>query len=151
MNQNVIILLAEDNLGHAKLTKKHLKRAGIRNTIVHFNNGNELMDYLKKSNSSGTYLEEGLGYVIIMDLKMPQLDGFETLKLLKRNRTFSVIPTIMFSTSDDPKEIFQCYQQGCNGYIVKPVMSKDFSSFMKKLVNFFRIIQIPKVIKASTI
>ncbi len=151
MKQNVIILLAEDNLGHAKLTKKHLKRAGIRNTIVHFNNGKELMDFLKKSNSSGTHLEEGLGYVIIMDLKMPQLDGYEALKRLKQNRTFSVIPTIMYSTSDDPKEIFQCYQEGCNGYIVKPVMSKDFSNFMKKLVNYFEIIEIPKVIKSTII
>jgi len=112
MNQNVVILLAEDNSGHAKLIKKHLKRSGITNTIVHFKNGSELIDHLKRDNEEKTNLEEGQQFVAIMDLKMPVLDGQDTLKLLKNDGKFSVIPIIILSTSDDPKEIHQCYQLG---------------------------------------
>ena len=143
MNQNVVILLAEDNSGHAKLIKKHLKRSGITNTIVHFKNGSELIDHLKRDNEEKTNLEEGQQFVAIMDLKMPVLDGQDTLKLLKNDGKFSVIPIIILSTSDDPKEIHQCYQLGCNGYVVKPVISEDFTDFVKNLVSYFKIIQIP--------
>ena len=147
MNQNVVILLAEDNLGHAKLTKKNLKRAGITNTIYHFQNGAELLDYLKGEIEKELHFDSGQRYIIIMDLKMPKLDGLETLKYLKKNDDFAIIPVIMFSTSDDPKEIYHCYKQGCNGYVVKPVISSDFTSFITNLVSYFSIIQIPAVKK----
>lgn len=143
MNQNVVILLAEDNLGHAKLTKKHLKRSGISNTIIHFNNGAELLNYLHNNSLSSEHPEEGLRYIAIMDLKMPVMDGYRTLKEMKQNDFLSVIPVIMYSTSDDPKEIYDCYHYGCNGYIVKPVIAEDFASFIKNLVGYLKIIQVP--------
>ena len=147
MKQNVVILLAEDNLGHAKLTKKHLKRAGISNTILHFFNGEELFNYLNGNDLKAPHLDSGQRYIIIMDLKMPIMDGLQTLKILKNDEDFTVIPIIMFSTSDDPNEIFNCYKNGCNGYVVKPVISNEFSNFVNNLVSYFKIIQIPMVKK----
>ncbi|MFP4546617.1 MAG: response regulator [Fidelibacterota bacterium] len=147
MNQNVVILLAEDNPGHAKLTRKHLKRAGLKNTIIHFNNGEELLNFLDKNGEYPNSPEIEQSYFIIMDLKMPIIDGFKALELLKSNNTYAVIPVVIYSTSDDPLEIYKCYQKGCNGYVVKPVQSKDFADFLKNLVSYLKIIQIPVINK----
>ncbi len=147
MNQNVVILLAEDNPGHAKLTRKHLKRAGLKNTIIHFSNGEELLNFLDKNGKYQSSLETGQSYFIIMDLKMPIIDGFRALEVLKSNDTYAVIPVVIYSTSDDPREIYKCYQKGCNGYVVKPVLSKDFADFIKNLVSYLKIIQIPVINK----
>lgn len=141
MKQNVVILLAEDNPGHAKLTKKHLKRVGICNTIYHFQNGEELLDLLNENNLSNPYFEAGQKYIIIMDLKMPKMDGLKALKHRKIDEGFSVISVIMFSTIDAFIEIFQCYKNGCNEYIVKPATSLNFSNFISSLVSYFKIIQ----------
>ena len=143
MDQNVIILMAEDNPGHAKLIKKHLKRSGLTNTIIHFNNGSELLEYLKKDKKENLNIEEGKQFVAILDLKMPIIDGQMALKKIKNDAIFSVIPILILSTSDDPKEIHHCYKLGCNGYVVKPVISEDFSDVIKNLVSYFNIIQIP--------
>jgi len=147
MNQNVVILLAEDNLGHAKLTKKHLKRAGLKNTVIHFKNGEELLNFLKEKAVSYNFSEIGQSYFIIMELKMPIIDGFKALEVLKTNDNYALIPIVIYSTSDDPMEIYKCYQKGCNGYVVKPVLSKDFADFIKNLVSYLKIIQIPIINK----
>ncbi|MBN2280035.1 MAG: response regulator [Candidatus Marinimicrobia bacterium] len=145
MNHDVIILLAEDNSGHAKLIKKHLKRAGLNNTIIHFENGSELIQYLMANRAEKCHPEEGQKYFAIMDLKMPVMDGQKTLEYLKKEPKLSAMPVIILSTSDDPKEINQCYLLGCNGYIVKPVISEDFTEFIQNLASYFKIIQIPVI------
>jgi CheY-like chemotaxis protein len=151
MEQNVVILLAEDNPGHAILTTKHLKRAGIANMIHHFQNGEELLEFLEHILASQIPFSNGRRFIIIMDLKMPKMDGLRTMEILKKNPFFSVIPVIIFSTSDDPNEIYECYQKGCNGYVVKPVISADFTDFISNLVSYFKIIKIPVIMQTKGI
>ncbi len=121
MDKNIVILLAEDDLGHAKLLKKNFERAGVSNPILHFLNGDELINYL--TNTGILKIQDGIHFVLILDIKMPKVDGIGVLKSIKNDNRLSSIPIIIFSTTDDPREMSLCYELGANGYIVKPVLS----------------------------
>ena len=120
MNQDVIILVAEDDEGHAGLIRKNLARAGIANQLLHFKDGQAIVDFLFKQ-GEGPHRQPGVPYVLLLDIRMPKLDGTEVLKLLKADQELRKIPVIMITTTDDPREVEKCHAIGCSNYITKPV------------------------------
>jgi CheY-like chemotaxis protein len=117
------ILLVEDNLLDLDLTKRAFKRRLIVNPIQVARDGAEALEWLQR-------WEEGepIPAVILLDLKLPKIDGLEVLRRLKEHSCFRTIPVVVLTTSDEQSDIQTAYQLGANSYIVKPV---DFEKFME--------------------
>ena len=123
------VLLAEDDKGHAALLKRNLWRSCIDAHIIHFPDGKELLNYLNGSSNGPETFESGR-YIILLDIKMPRINGIEVLQSLKKNPELSKIPVTMLTTTNNPKEIEHCYELGCAFYIVKPA---DYTKFMQTI------------------
>ena len=141
MNQEVTILITEDDEGHAMLIQKNLRRSGISNLFKHFRDGQEVLDFL--FGRSEDHAQEHGSYLMLLDIRMPRIDGIEVLRQIKSDEKLRSIPVIMITTTDDPKEINQCHQLGCNNYITKPVDYNRFIEAIRQLGLFFSIVEIP--------
>ena len=141
MRSEVTILIAEDDEGHAELIREHLQDAGIGNPIVRFSNGLEVWNFLSCS-GSGPYREEKKAYLLLLDIRMPKMDGVEVLKRIKADALLHSIPVIMLTTTNDPREVRECYDLGCNCYVTKPVNYQQFAEALKKLGLFISIMQV---------
>lgn len=142
MNNEVVIVIGEDDPGHASLMKKNLTRAGIVNRIIHFNDGDEILAFLF-GNGNGPVREPDLSYLLLLDIHMPKVDGMEVLKRIKGNEATRKIPIIVITTTDDPLEIEKCYELGCNSYIVKPVLYDNFVDTVRQLARYLMVMEVP--------
>ena len=142
MHTDVIILVAEDDEGHANLIKKNLKRAGIINQILLFIDGQEILDFLFKK-GTGPKLEPGKAYILLLDIRMPKIDGVQVLAQIKADSTLKKLPVIMITTTDDPREIAKCHEIGCNNYITKPIEYENFVNAVRQLGLFLSVVKVP--------
>ena len=142
MKKEVVILIAEDDEGHASLIRKNLNRAGITNEIQHFKDGQEILDFLMKSNN-GHHRKSGTAYLLLLDIRMPKVDGVEVLRQVKQDEELRKIPVIMITTTDDPREVEKCHKLGCSNYITKPIDYDKFVESIKQLGLFLMVVEIP--------
>ena len=147
-SRSIAILLVEDDHGHARLIEKNLRRAGISNRIYHCDNGQKAVDFLLKE--SDPQDEVPLQLVVLLDLILPVLDGYQVLKILKNNERTKRIPIIVLTTTDDSRDVSRCYDLGCNLYITKPieyittpVEFEQFSKTIQILGIFLSIVKTP--------
>lgn len=153
MNNEVVILIAEDDEGHAGLIRKNLQRAGIVNPLIHFKNGQEVLDFLfrkrEASPKGGGELqlmrEPGKAYVLLLDIRMPKIDGVEVLAAIKGDAELCKLPVIMITTTSDPREVEKCHLLGCNNYITKPVDYEAFVKAIRQLGLFLSVVQVPVI------
>ncbi len=140
--QEVAILLVEDDPGHARLIEKNLRRSGISNELVTVGDGQQALDYL---HGEGEY--EGTGraspLLVLLDLNLPVLDGYQVLKRMKADERTKRIPVIILTTTDDTREVSRCYDLGCNVYITKPVDYQEFSDAIRKIGLFLSVVTVP--------
>jgi len=141
MKSETTIIIAEDNEGHVLLVKKNLRRAGIKNEILHFSNGQDLLDFLFQQGEN----QNGKQYLLLLDIRMPKVDGIEVLRQIKQDKRFQKMPVIMLTTTDNPQEIDKCYELGCNVYITKPVDYEKFMEAINRLGLFIMVIEVPKL------
>ncbi|QTA79741.1 Chemotaxis protein [Desulfonema limicola] len=138
--KEMIILIAEDDDGHAELIKEGLEESGVCNKIIRFSNGEDLWHFL-----SGTGTREvrdrSKAYLLLLDINMPKMDGVEVLKRMKTRDDLKEIPVMMLTTTDDPREVEHCYKLGCNIYITKPVDFGRFAETLKRLGLFVQIVK----------
>lgn len=144
MCKEVIILIAEDDEGHATLIKKNLNRAGVVNPIIHFRDGQEVLDYLFRS-GDGPHRKTGDAYILLLDIRMPKVNGTEVLKQMKSDSELCKIPVVMITTTDDPREVERCHMMGCSSYITKPVEYDNFVSAIRQLGLFLSIVEVPQI------
>lgn len=137
--KELIILIAEDNDGHAELIKEGLRDANVCNKTIRFENGKEAWEFLLKPGDGVTGRNPEKRYMLLLDINMPVMDGIEVLARMKSEEELKKIPVIMLTTTDDPREIARCYQLGCNVYVTKPI---DFNEFMEKLRRIGLFMQI---------
>jgi CheY-like chemotaxis protein len=143
ITNNVTILLVEDDPGHARLVEKNLRRANLTNPIVMLADGRQAMDYLfREGPYSGDPIPANL--LVLLDLNLPVMDGYQVLGRMKENASTRRIPVIVLTTTDDAREIDRCYDLGCNVYITKPVDYEGFSEAIRKLGLFLSVVAIPK-------
>lgn len=135
MKHNTVILLAEDDEGHAGLIMRNLRRTGIDNEILHFRNGEETLNFLLGRNG-GPHRKEDISYILLLDLRMPKVDGIEVMRQIKHDKELRNMPVIVITTTDDPGEIELCYALGCSSYIVKPVNFEEFNEAFKQLGHY---------------
>ena len=142
-NEHLVILLAEDDDGHASLIQRNLKRAGVANQIVRVKDGQEALDYLR---SQGTFAGRPAGapLLLLLDINMPRVDGVEVLRRLKDDPKTSELPVIMLTTTDDPREVKRCYELGCSSYVTKPVEYDRFVEAVRRLGLFLTIVRVPR-------
>ncbi|MEF3366422.1 response regulator [Methylocystis sp. 9N] len=138
----VIIVMVEDDEGHARLIEKNIRRAGIQNMIVPFANGEAALDYLLGADRTGS-ANTGRQLLILLDLNLPDMSGIEILTLIKKNFHTARAPVIVLTTTDDQREIQRCYDLGANVYVTKPVDYESFSHAIKQLGLVLSIMQIP--------
>jgi CheY-like chemotaxis protein len=143
-NREVVILVAEDDAGHARLIEKNLTRAGLRNPIVRFDNGQAVLDFLFRR-GSGQQRAAEMPYLLLLDIRMPQVDGIEVLRQLKQDPELRKIPVIILTTTDDPREVERCHAIGCASYIVKPVDYDKFAEAIKGLGLYISLVQVPEI------
>ena len=140
--QDVTILLVEDDPGHTRLIEKNLRRANIKNEIAFATNGQEALDYLF---CEGAYANTNHAshMLVMLDLNMPVLDGYQVLERMKKDDRTKRIPVVILTTTDEPREVRRCYELGCNVYITKPVDYEQFSDAIRKLGLFLLVATIP--------
>lgn len=144
MHKDIVILIAEDDEGHAILIQKNLKRAGIVNQMIHFKDGQEILDFLFKT-GNGTHRQSGIPYLLLLDIRMPKVDGVEVLRQVKQDPELRKLPVTMITTTDDPREVEKCHRLGCSNYLTKPVDYESFIEVTRKLGLFLSVIQIPLI------
>jgi CheY-like chemotaxis protein len=144
MTQEVVIIIAEDDAGHARLIEKNLARVGLHNPIQFFENGQEVLDFLFRR-GPGSHRRSDTAYLLLLDIRMPKVDGVETLRQIKEDDALRKMPVIMLTTTDDPREIERCHLLGCNSYIVKPVDYDKFAEAIKQLGMFVSLVQVPEI------
>ncbi len=142
--QEVHLVIAEDDDGHAALIMKNLQRAGFKNHITHLKDGQETLDFFFRK-GEGQYRIPGRSYLLLLDIRMPKIDGVEVLRQLKADPDTAKMPVIMVTTTDDPKEVRHCHELGCSIYITKPVAYESFVDAIKKLGLFLTVIRIPEI------
>lgn len=142
MAEPLTILLAEDDEGHASLIERNLRRAGLVNGFHRVQDGQEALDWIY---GVGPHAGNGLNtsILLLLDIKMPRVDGVEVLHRIKSDPRTEAIPVIMLTTTDDPREIERCYHLGCNVYVTKPVAYETFVEAIKRLGLFLQIVQVP--------
>jgi CheY-like chemotaxis protein len=135
------IILVEDDAGHAVLIEKNLRRAGIGNQIIVLDNGRKALDFLFQAGDySGNHLP--VHPLILLDLNLPVLDGFQVLRAIKNHDRTRHIPVIVVTTTDLPHEIALCYELGCNIYVTKPVEYDAFCDTIRKLGLFLPVVKV---------
>lgn len=143
MMEMIKILLVEDDAGHARLIEKNLFRAGVVNEIMLFNNGQSVLDYLKADRLEQGTIERLL---ILLDLNLPVLSGYEVLARIKADERTKKIPVIILTTTDLPQEITKCYELGCNIFITKPVQYDEFCNAIRSLGMLLSIVKTPSMV-----
>ena len=145
MKKELTIILAEDDEGHATLIKRNLKRSGLLNEIIHFKDGQETLDFL--NNVKDKNGKNNLPSLLLLDIKMPKINGIEVLRQVKQDPSLKRMPVIMITTTDDPREIATCHELGCSNYITKPIDYDKFVSAIRKLGLFLLVVEVPDLNK----
>jgi len=140
MTDAVKIVMIEDDLGHAKLIEKNIRRAGINNAMAHFADGGSALEYLGSDEvrANGPLL-------ILLDLNLPDMSGVDILAHVKADERLKRAPVVVLTTTDDKVEIQRCYDLGCNVYITKPVDYEAFADAIRQLGLFLQVIQAPEI------
>ena len=139
MTELKTILLAEDNPQDVELTIEALKGNKIANQVDAVNDGVEVMEYL---NYEGRFRNRTKGnpVVLLLDIKMPRMDGIEVLEAIRSNEKLKMLPVVMLTSSREEPDLQKCYALGVNAYVVKPVDFKDFLDAVKHIGVFWAML-----------
>lgn len=141
--REVVILVADDDAGHTRLIEKNLRRAALHNSIESFEDGQQVLDFLFGRGERKR--KRDTSYLLLLDIRMPKVDGVEVLRQLKEDAELRKIPVIMLTTTDDPREVERCHALGCSHYIVKPVDYERFAEAISKLGHFVMLVEVPRI------
>jgi CheY-like chemotaxis protein len=142
MNSSPVIHIVDDDEGHAILVRENLEAAGLTNRIRHFRDGQAILDFFF-DRTTGKSHGHGEKYLILLDIRMPKVDGIEVLRRLKADTELKKLPVIMLTTTDDAREVERCHQLGCSVYIQKPVDYDRFAEAIRRLGQFMSLVQVP--------
>jgi CheY-like chemotaxis protein len=129
--QRVDILLVEDSVADAEMTLRTLKRQGVVNSVEWVRDGVEAIDYLFREDRFAAR-EPGMPKLVLLDLKMPRMDGLQVLARMRGDERTRAVPVVMMTSSREEGDVLASYELGVNSYVVKPV---DFSEFAERVVQ----------------
>jgi two-component system response regulator len=134
------ILLVEDNPRDEELTLRALQKHNIRNEVVVAHDGAEALDYLL---ARGAYAGRGafaLPEVVLLDLKLPKIDGLEVLRRIRSEEKTKLLPVVILTSSDEERDLLEGYQAGCNSYVRKPVDFQEFVEAVRQLGLYWLVL-----------
>ena len=143
MNHDIEILLVEDNLSDAEMTIDALKKNNLANHLLHVKDGAEALDYIF---AEGKYEDRHIistPRLILLDLKMPKVNGLEVLNRIRADERTKRIPVVVLTSSKEDPDIHKCYDLGVNSYVVKPVEFEDFQKAISDLGLYWMIVNQP--------
>jgi two-component system, response regulator len=139
-NSDVEILLVEDNPHDAELTLRTLKKRRLANHLVWIKDGADALGYLFGASADGSSAVAHTPKVILLDLKLPKVDGLEVLRRLKSDERTKAIPVVVLTSSAEEQDLVKSYQLGVNSYIVKPVDFENFSDAVATLGMYWLLL-----------
>lgn len=129
----ILVMLVEDNADHAELVIRTMETHHIPTRILHISDGESALDYLLRRNDYSDPESSPRPYMILLDLRLPRVDGIEVLRMVKEEAELRAIPVVILTTSEAEKDLTHAYQNYVNSYLVKPVGFEDFSNLMKDI------------------
>jgi two-component system response regulator len=139
MNNIVEILLVEDNPDDAELTIRALKKHNLANNLLHLQDGEEALNFIFSPQTAS------LPKIILLDIKMPKVDGIEVLRKIKSDEHRKIIPVVVLTSSKEERDIIETYKLGVNAYIVKPVEFEKFVSAVSEIGFFWLLLNQPPI------
>lgn len=131
------ILLIEDDMIEVMKLKRTVSTLLLKHNIIEANNGEVAVDYLMK--------KKDLPDIILLDLNMPRVNGIEFLTILKNDDVLKYIPTIVLTTSNNAKDVMECYKIGIAGYIIKPLRYEDYVEKLTSVLNYWSLNELIKM------
>jgi two-component system response regulator len=140
MKEGIEILLVEDSASDAEMTIKALQENNLANKLLHLKDGAAALDFIF---AEGAYVGrnvEDRPRVILLDLKMPKVNGIEVLARIRSDERTKTVPVVMLTSSKEDPDIKKCYDLGANGYVIKPVEFEEFQKAISNLGLFWMIV-----------
>jgi CheY-like chemotaxis protein len=127
----LVILFIEDDPAHAEITIRNFKKNRISNRVIHLWDGQQALDYLFRQGEYTDPEKAPLPHLILMDLRLPKVDGLEVLEKIRANDKLKCIPTVILTTSEAELDISRAYKYNVNSYLVKPLDFDKFSNLIE--------------------
>ncbi len=143
LGRSILIMLVDDDDGHRLLIRENLRSGGIVNEILEMRDGQEAVDYLTRRGGYQDPAKSPRPGLVLLDIKMPKMDGFVVLEKIKADESLRMIPVLMLTSTDNQEEVNRCYTLGANTYVVKPVQYDEFQERIKALGLFLDIVRLP--------
>ena len=143
MLNQIEVLLVEDNVHDAEMTIRALRKVNLANNLVHVKDGEEALEFIFAQGKFADRQPSDLPKVILLDIKMPKVDGIEVLKQLKSHESSKAIPVVIMTSSKEEQDIINSYQLGVNSYVVKPVNFESFAKAVSELGMYWLLINQP--------
>ena len=140
MENEIEILLVEDNMGDAEMTIRALKKNNLANKLIHLKDGAEALDFIFAEGNYSMRKVENIPKVILLDLKMPKVNGIQVLQKIKSDDRTKKIPVVVLTSSKEDPDIQECYNLGVNSYVVKPVQFEQFVKAVSELGFYWMIL-----------
>jgi len=141
--EQIEILLIEDDPDDAQLTMMALEENHIVNNIVHLKDGADALDYIFHTGNYANQPVDMRPKVILLDLKMPKVNGLEVLRKIKSDEALRKIPVIVFTSSNEDPDVKQCYSLGVNSYVVKPLSFDQFKKAINEIGLYWAVLNRP--------
>lgn len=133
IGEPILVMLVEDNVDHAELVIRTLEEHRIANRVRHFLDGQSALDYLFQRGEYTDPADNVRPHVILLDLRLPRVDGIDVLKTIKEDEHLKTIPVVVLTTSEAEKDVAKAYYNHANSYLVKPVGFDEFKRLMDDL------------------
>lgn len=133
VGEPILVMLVEDNVDHAELVIRTLEEHRIANSVRHFLDGQSALDYLFRRGEFTEQANSPRPHVILLDLRLPRVDGIDVLKAIKESNELKAIPVVVLTTSEAEKDVARAYYNHANSYLVKPVGFEEFKKLMDDL------------------
>jgi two-component system, response regulator len=143
MLNQVEVLLVEDNVHDAEMTIRALRKVNLANNLVHVKDGEEALEFIFAAGRFANRQPSDLPKVILLDIKMPKVDGIEVLRQLKSRESSKGIPVVIMTSSKEEQDIINSYQLGVNSYVVKPVDFEGFARAVSQLGMYWLLTNQP--------
>jgi CheY-like chemotaxis protein len=135
----IVILLVEDDPAHAEIVLRNLEGFRIANRVIHVDDGQKALDYLQRQGEYRDPDQAPRPGLILLDLRLPKVDGLEVLETIKGNPDINQIPVVILTTSSAEADMVRAYQNNANSYLVKPVLLRDFVEMLKALGYYWLV------------
>ena len=141
--QKKVILMVEDNPDDVELILRAFKKNNITNDVVVVGDGQEAIDYLFFTGKYANCDKEILPAVVLLDIKLPKVDGIEVLRKIRSNESTKLLPVVILTSSKEEKDLAGGYKSGCNSYVRKPIEFSEFVEAVRQLGMYWLLLNEP--------